>query len=308
MTPPAYVMTVTGPVPATDLGVTLPHEHLLIDLTRQIIIGGRLNDLKLLKQELNAFTEIGGRTLVDCTTDPIGRDPLGLRELSEATGVNIIMGSGLYREPYISREWIDAHDADELAEQLVGEIDHGVGSTGIRPGVIGEIGSERTITALEERVLRAVARAQRQTGLTITTHTARWPNGLKQLAIMQAEGVDPHRVIIGHCDTVPSMDYHAAIAKQGAYVQFDTIRGDNAYDTERRVEYVLSLVRQGHLQQILLSHDVCIRSHLRASGGTGYTYVPTGFADELRKRGLTDDDIHQLLVENPRRALTGQAN
>ena len=298
-------MTVTGAVPAANLGVTLPHEHLLIDLTRQIIIGGRLNDLELLKRELTAFAEIGGRTIVDCTTDPIGRDPLSLRELAEATGVNIVMGSGLYREPYISREWIDAHDVDELAEQLVHEIENGVGSTGVRPGVIGEIGSEKMITALEERVLRAAARAQRHTGLTITTHTARWPNGLKQLAIMKAEGVDPHRVIIGHCDTVPSMDYHLALAKQGAYVQFDTIRGDNAYDTERRVEYVLSLIRQGHLKQILLSHDVCIRSHLRVSGGPGYTYVPTGFVDELRNRGLTSDDIHELLVENPRRALTG---
>ena len=105
---------------------------------------------------------------------------------------------------------------------------------------------------------------------------------------------------------MPSTDYHTAIAKHGAYVQFDTIRGDNTYDTQRRAEFVLSLVQQGHLEQILLSHDVCIRSHLRASGGTGYTYVPTGFADELRSRGLSDDDIQQLLVENPRRALTGQ--
>src|SRR5207248_566366 len=132
------VMTVTGPIPATELGITLPHEHLLIDLTRQIIIGGRINDLELLTQELNAFTAVGGRTLVDCTTDTIGRDR------------------------------------------------------------------------------RTAARAQERTELSITTHTARWPNVLKQLAILPAEGLDPRRVIIGHCDTVPSMDYHTAIAKQGA--------------------------------------------------------------------------------------------
>jgi len=299
------VMTVTGPVPASELGITLPHEHLLIDLTRQIIIGGRINDLELLKQELDAFTAIGGRTLVDCTTDPIGRDPVSLKQLSEETSVNIVMGSGLYREPYISREWIDEHDADALALQLIDEIENGVNGTGIKPGVIGEIGSEKTITALEERVLRAAARAQKKTGLSITTHTARWPNGIKQLAILEAEGVDPCRVIIGHCDTVPSPEYHTAIARRGAYVQFDTIRGDNEYDTHRRIEFVLALARQGHLEQILLSHDVCLRSHLRASGGPGYTYVPTGFADELRARGVSEDDIQQLLVENPRNALTG---
>src|SRR5207237_9034086 len=116
---------------------------------------------------------------------------------------------------------------------------------------------------------------------------------------------EPRRLIIRHCHSAQLSHYHSAIAEQSAYVQFDTIRGDNAYDTEKRVEYVLSLIRQGHLEQILLSHDVCIRSHLRTFGGPGYTYVPTGFADELRSRGLTADDIQQLLVENPRRALTG---
>jgi phosphotriesterase-related protein len=305
MTAEPTVMTVTGPVPASALGLTLPHEHLLIDLTRQVIIGGRINDLELLTSELQAFTAIGGKTLVDCTTDPIGRDPISLRKLAEATGVNIVMGCGLYREPYISREWIDSHDADELADELIHEIEHGVGQTGIRPGVIGEIGSEKTITALEERVLRAVARAQIQTGLAVTTHTARWPNGTKQLAILEKEGVDPARVVIGHCDTVPSTDYHLGLARAGAYVQFDTIRGDNAYDIQKRADFVLALVEAGHLGQILLSHDVCIRGHLRAMGGTGYTYVPTGFADELRDRGLTDQDIDTLLVENPRRALAG---
>jgi phosphotriesterase-related protein len=299
------VMTVTGPIPADDLGLTLPHEHLLIDLTRQVIQGGRINDLELLTAELAAFAAVGGKTLVDCTTDPIGRDPVSLRKLSEASGINVVMGSGLYREPYISREWIDAHDADELADELVREIRDGVGETGIRPGIIGEIGSEKTITALEERVLRAAARAHLQTGLAITTHTARWPNGLKQLRILEQEGVEPQRVVIGHCDTVPSPDYHLALARAGAFVEFDTIRGDNGYDIGKRADYVLALVDAGHLERILLSHDVCIRSHLRALGGTGYTYVPTGFADVLRGRGLTDDDIHTLLVDNPRRALAG---
>jgi predicted metal-dependent phosphotriesterase family hydrolase len=299
------VMTVTGPLPSLELGMTLPHEHLVIDLTRQVIQGGRINDLALLQGELLEFAAVGGKTIVDCTTQEIGRDPVALHTLATATGVNIVMGCGLYREPYINREWVDAHDADELAAQLVDEIEHGVEDTGIKPGVIGEIGSEKTITALEERVLRAVATAHRLTGLTITTHTARWPNGIKQLAILKSEGVDPRRVIIGHCDTVPVAEYHAAIAAQGAFVGFDTIRGDNAYDIELRLGFVTSLIRQGHIERILLSHDVCLRQHLRAIGGPGYTFVPTTFAERLRDRGLSQDDINLLLIENPRRALTG---
>ena len=298
-------MTVMGPVPSRELGVTLPHEHLLIDLTRQVIQGGCINDLDLLQDELTAFAKIGGKTLVDCTTREIGRDPTALQTLSSATGINIVMGCGLYREPFISREWIDAHGVDEIAQQLVDEIEHGVDGTGIRPGVIGEIGSEKSITALEERVLRATARAHVRTGLTITTHTARWPNGLKQIAILKAEGVDPRRVIIGHCDTVPSLEYHSAIAEEGAFVEFDTIRGDSSYDIELRLTFITSLIRQGHINQILLSHDVCLRSHLRALGGPGYTYVPTTLVDHLRQRGLSDDDVRILLVENPRRALSG---
>ena len=299
------VMTVKGPVPSRELGLTLPHEHLLIDLTRQVIQGGRINDLSLLQGELNAFAAIGGKTLVDCTTREIGRDPIALQTLSSSTGVNIVMGCGLYREPYISREWIDAHGADELAQQLIDEIELGVDGTGIKPGVIGEIGSEKSITALEERVLRAAGRAHKRTGLTITTHTARWPNGLKQLAILKAEGVDPRRVIIGHCDTIPSPEYHFAIAAEGAYVEFDTIRGDNTYDTELRLGFITSLIHQGHIDRILLSHDVCLRSHLRALGGPGYTYVPTTLAEHLSQRGVSEDELHILLVENPRRALSG---
>ena len=305
MSTDSRVMTVLGPVASGELGVTLPHEHLVIDLTRQVIQGGRINDLGLLENELSAFAAIGGKTLVDCTTREIGRDPLALQALSRATGVNIVMGCGFYREPYISREWIDARDAQELAQELVDEIEHGVDGTDIRPGVIGEIGSEKSITALEERVLRAVARAHRQTGLTITTHTARWPNGLKQIEILKAEGADPRRVIIGHCDTVPSPDYHAAIAAEGAYVQFDTIRGDNTYDTELRLDFISSMIRRGHIDKVLLSHDICLRTHLRALGGPGYTYVPTTLTDHLRQRGLGADELHLLLVENPRRALTG---
>jgi len=301
------VMTVTGPVPSRELGLTLPHEHLLIDLTRQVIQGGRINDLALLERELNAFADAGGKTLVDCTTDEIGRDPEALKTLSTSTGINIVMGCGFYREPYINKDWIDEHGTDRLAQHLIDEIEYGVGDTGIRPGVIGEIGSERSITALEERILRAAAKAHLETGLTITTHTARWPNGLKQLAILRQEGVDATHVVIGHCDTIPSVEYHAAIAAEGAYVEFDTIRGDNDYDTEQRIGFILSLIQAGHMDRILLSHDVCVRSHLRALGGPGYTFVPAVLAERLVQRGLSESDLHTLLVENPRRALTGSS-
>ena len=176
----------------------------------------------------------------------------------------------------------------------------------MRAGIIGEIGSDRVITALEERSFRAAARAHRRTGLTITTHAARWPVGTAQLDLLVEEGVDPGRVVIGHCDMVPDHDYHLALARRGAWVQFDTVQGGSEYDTRQRLDWIRSLADAGHLDQVLLSQDVCLRTDYAAFGGPGYAYVVTTFADLLRAEGFDDADLHRLLVDNPRRMLTGE--
>ncbi len=300
------VMTVTGPIEGGSLGRTLPHEHLVVDLTLQVPFGGLLIEPELAITELQAFIDQGGATVVDCGSAPIGRDPSMLKEISLRTGLNVVMGSGWYREPFLDRASVDRRSVDELAAQLIAEIEHGVGDTGIRPGVIGEIGSEHFITSAEERVMRAAGAAARETGLTVTTHAARWPNGLRQIALLTGEGVDPRRVIIGHCDTIPDSEYHQAIAATGAYVQFDTVRGDSAFETRRRVSFVLAMHEAGMLEHVLLSHDVCMRDHLSARGGCGYGFVQGGFVDHLRDAGLDADSLELLFVENPRRALTGE--
>jgi predicted metal-dependent phosphotriesterase family hydrolase len=302
----ADLMTVTGSVDGASLGPTLPHEHLIVDLTLQVPFGGLLNETALAIEELKVFAAQGGRTIVDCGSAPIGRDPAALRDVSVGAGVNVVMGSGWYREPFLDRQFVDQHSVEELAEQLIAEIEHGVGDTGIAPGVIGEIGSERFVTSAEERTLRAAGIAARTTGLTVTTHAARWPNGLKQVALLAAEGVDPRRVIVGHCDTIVDPHYHQALAATGAFVQFDTIRGDSVFETQRRVGFVLAMRDAGFLDQVLLSHDVCMRDHLVARGGSGYGFVHGPFAEQLSDAGLGADDLQLLLIENPRRALTGE--
>jgi phosphotriesterase-related protein len=298
-------MTVTGEIDGSDLGLTLPHEHLIVDLTVQVPFGGLLNEADLAVQELERFAALGGRTVVELSTPAIGRDPVALQWISQNSEVQIVMGCGWYREPYMDRAEVDRSSVQELADALTSEIEHGVGNTGIRPGVIGEIGSERYITAAEERTLRAAAVAADRTGLTVSTHAARWPNGLRQLDLLADHGLDPRRVVIGHCDTVVDVDYHRAIARRGAFVQFDTVRGTDTFETERRVQFVLAMRRAGLLAQVLLSHDVCLADHLAVRGGTGYGFVPGGFLSHLRDAGLGDEEIQQLLVVNPRRALTG---
>lgn len=295
-----------GPVTADRLGVTLPHEHVFIDLMREYRGDGLLHDEALAALELGAFKDAGGSTIVEVTSAGLGRHPLALLRAAQATGLNIVMGSGHYREPYLDRDRLDAMSVDDLAWEIVSDLENGVGDSGVRAGIIGEIGCDRYISALEERSFRAAARAHLRTGATITTHAARWPVGLAQLDLLAHEGVDPRRVIIGHCDMVPEPAYHLAIAKRGAFVQFDTIQGDHEYDTQLRIEYVKALVAAGFEDRVLLSQDVCLRSNLAAMGGSGYSYVITGFRGRLLEAGVSRELTTRFFVENPRHALTGE--
>jgi predicted metal-dependent phosphotriesterase family hydrolase len=301
------IMTVTGPVSQDDLGVVLPHEHVFIDLVREYRGNGLLNDEHLARAELTALRQAGGGTLVDLTLDEIGRDPAALRRVSEATGVQIVMGSGHYRDPYLDRDWFDRMSADAIAEEISRDITEGVRDTGVRAGIIGEIGADRRyISAAEERSFRAAARAHQRTGLTISTHAARWPVGLDQLALLAEEGVDPRRVIVGHADSVPIPEYHLALAGQGCYISFDGIGTGSRYDLDQAVRYLRNLVHSGFGDQILLSHDVCLRDHLRAHGGCGYGFLITGFLPMLAVAGLDEEQVRRFVTENPRAALTGE--
>jgi predicted metal-dependent phosphotriesterase family hydrolase len=296
-------MTVLGPIDASELGVTLPHEHIFLDLTREYRGDGLLNDPVLAAHELTLYAEAGGRTVVDVTSVGLQRDPVALRSMATRTGLNIVMGCGFYRRSYFPPE-LDELSTDAVADGIVHDIEAGV--AGIRAGIIGEIGCDKTMTALEERSFRAAARAHLRTGLTITTHAARWPVGLPQLDLLGEEGVDPRRVVVGHCDMVPDHDYHLELARRGAFVQFDTVQGGSEYDTRCRLDWIKSLAEEGFLDRLLLSQDVCLRSNYATFGGPGYSYVLTTFADRLRAEGFEDSDLETLLVDNPRRMLTGE--
>lgn len=299
------VMTVTGPVAGDRLGVVLPHEHVFFNHMLEYRGDGLMQDERLAAIELQRLADAGGRTLVDVTSGGIGRQPEMLRRVSEATGLQIVMGSGWYRHPFLDRAYFDNHSTDEIADEIVHDIEVGVGETGVRAGIIGEIACDRVITAAEERSFRAAARAHLRTGVTISTHAARWPVGMAQMDILRQEGVDPRRVIVGHSDTVHDPEYHVALAERGAWVEFDNVDGDSAYDNALEIEFILNLVRAGQLGRILLSQDICLRSQFATYGGIGYTFLLTTFVPMLREAGLSDEQLTIILEENPRRALTG---
>lgn len=299
------VVTVRGEVEADRLGRVLPHEHVFCNTVREYRGDGLLADERLAEEELAVLAD-APTTVVDLTLDEIGRDPEALRRVSVATGVHIVMGCGHYRDPYLDHRDLDRTSVPELTERLAHEIEHGVGESGVRPGIIGEIGADqRYVSAAEERVLRAAARAHHRTGLTISTHSARWPVALAQLEILAEEGVDHRRVVVGHSDSVARPGFQLELAKLGCYVEFDAVGTGTPHEQRRIVEYVRTLIDEGHLEQILLSHDVFLASHLRANGGPGYAYLFEEFLPRLREAGVGPDELDQITTHNPARALTG---
>lgn len=302
------VMTVRGPIRPEELGFTLAHEHVFIalwDLAARFDYPVLLDDEDVLARELGRARDAGVRSLVELTVPDMGRAPARLRAMSERTGLNIVMGCGWYRAPYYRTEdLIDRRSVGELAEQLLREIADGADGTGVRPGVIGEIGVHRSwVTSIEERVHRAAGRAQVASGLPLITHSPLSPVGLDQLTILEAEGVDPARVAIGHSDSYPHLRYHLDILARGAWVLFDNIGTAYPNLEERRLGLVRELVDRGYAHRLLLSQDVCTDSQLEFGGGPGYAGVPTRFVPALRAAGVPQEAISAMTVENPRRFL-----
>ncbi|MGH7266923.1 MAG: phosphotriesterase-related protein, partial [Candidatus Rokuibacteriota bacterium] len=163
------------------------------------------------------------------------------------------------------------------------------------------------ISPVEERVFRAVARAHRRTGVSIATHALNSPVGLDQLDVLQEERVDPRRVIIGHAQSYPVHEYHVALVRRGAFVSFDRLGYLQPYEHDRMLQGIKELVAAGYVAHVVLSQDVCWRTDYVAYGGRGYAFVPTGLREELRGLGIGDEPFHRMTVDNPRRALSGEA-
>ena len=306
------VMTVSGPIPPERVGFTLPHEHTGIYLWH---VPDRWDYWELTPDELTIADELrdyrrrGGSTLVDLTPPGTGRDPERLRRLATRTGVQIVMGTGWYRQSYYPAEaLVDRRSVDDLAAEMIAEFTDGVAGTGVHPGIIGEIGTDKPwMTAQEERVHRAAARASKATGMAITTHAVMSPVGLDQLRVFEEEGVDPARVVIGHADSYPVLDHYLAILDRGANLEFDFL--GHRFGTEeaaepRLVQLMVELLERGYGSQLLLSQDVCHNSQLKANEGFGYTYLQQHFLPTLRTAAVGEGEIRQMTVDNPRRLLT----
>jgi phosphotriesterase-related protein len=352
--PPAgAITTVLGPVAPAETGVALMHEHVLVDLKATFapvddpelaryrdapvseelldllrvwpfsltLDNVRLDDEALAVEELTAFAAAGGSLVVDCTPEGIGRDAAALQRVARATGLHIVQGTGFHVElahPPFVRELAD----DALAEHFVRELTEGIGETGVRAGVIGEIGTSGVdpgsrrkrgdMTPAEEKVLRAAGAASVQTGAAVTVHLdPRGTGAYRAIEVLAAEGVAPERMIMGHLDANFDLDYHLRVAATGVYVEYDHFGREyyaghmgRPYTRDaRRIEGLCALVARGFAGQLLLSQDVCAKIDLHRHGGNGYDHILRRIVPELRARGVDDAAIGAMLVDNPRRAL-----
>jgi phosphotriesterase-related protein len=339
------IETVLGPIPPDDLGLTLAHEHLLFDLRclweapppdREHLVDAEPTpdvraeierdlyhskatlhqpDPGLAAREAAAFREAGGRTIVDVTTIGLGPDPIALRQIATATGLNVVAGAGYYREKCLPPEVLDK-SIDELAHELEGWVVEGMYGTDVRAGILGELGTMSPIRPFEERQLRAAARVQRKTGVGINVHPAIWAHEhLRIIDILDDAGADLTRVAISHCDQLIEPDWHAQIAERGVLLDFDTFGAEFEYDSDgsreptdaERIDCLVRLLDAGRADQLLLSHDICSRLQLHEYGGPGYDHVPTTIVPRLRAVGVTQDDLDRMLVANPIRLLATSA-
>jgi phosphotriesterase-related protein len=332
------VQSVSGPVGPDELGVTLPHEHVFINMTPTEARGGYMTVWEERKADLERFRAVGGQTVWDVTNGELSnyaapvyfdRDPahqlqnaitgsrsvanvLATRAMALETGLTVILGTGHYFEKYFDAHWFDRNSTDMIAEFLVADLEQEIPGTGVRAGFIGEVASDLPyVTAREERSFRASGRAAARTGVMVTTHAPTFPTAETQIDILTQEGVDPSRIVIGHTDTVKNLDYSIDLLNRGVYIEYDCMMavkmGGAIVENElqRRIEYIRALVERGYAERILLSQDVSERPHQHAQGGPGLTFLFEEFTDAAVSAGIDPEVLKLMFTENPRRVLFG---
>ena len=345
--PAGRVQTVLGPVDPGSLGVTHTHEHLLCDQACYFAMppeagerswvgapftmdrrGAALSkfpyfpdNYELLDEaaaisEALRFRNAGGGTLVDVTNRGIARDPLALTRISRATGLNVVMGAGYYI-PLSHPPGFEQVSEDEVFEEIVGDITEGANGTGIRSGVIGELGNLWPPSAGEEKVLRAAARAQAETGAPILIHPGFHADSpARILGTLLDAGADPSGVIMGHLDFISSIETIEWLVGAGCFMEWDIFGFEDSNlaagspppilvpTDAQRIERIERVFELGGGDRVLIGHDVCMKFHYGAYGGKSYDHILSSVVPRMRGRGFSEEDIRAILVDNPARALT----
>lgn len=338
-------MTALGPVDVEELGIVTMHEHLLHDdvdcpcwfrplagdegrrladapvtiellgLLRRSPFGNRENTRLTCRDpiapELERYRAAGGGTLVELTSRGLAPDPAGIAEISRTTGVHVVAGCGWYVEHVLGPE-VDEFSTEEMAETIVRDLREGMNGTGVRAGIIGEIGTSIETTPRERKSLRAAGMAAAETGAAVMVHLGMTgEQAFPAFEVLTAEGVLPERIVMNHIDEASDVDYARRVADLGCVIEFDTFGSEWYYDTwgtweprdTDRVTAVAKLCLEGYSDRITLAQDVFYKQNLRAYGGWGYDHLLVTIVPMLRDAGVGEEDLKRMLIETPKRLL-----
>jgi phosphotriesterase-related protein len=274
-------------------------------------------DVETAVEEVSQFRELGGNTIVEVSSEGLGRDPRGLEYVARRSGLNIVMGSGFFTDETLPARF-QKMTAKNVADEITRDILEGVPGTNIHAGVIGEIGMNWDFSPEEQKSLHGAAKASAYTGVPIIIHLEGWHRwGHQSLDILEEEGAKISHTVLSHMNaSINDWEYQASIADRGAYLGYDMIGQDFDFGaglhhgecpSDREVAEALKhLIDAGYLHKIVLSQDVCLKVMLTKYGGRGYAYILRYFVDRLKKIGVTDEQIKTLLVSNPRAFFSGQ--
>ncbi len=296
------IQTVKGPIPASDLGVTMAHEHLSVDLagvrsdsdsvfTHSPLVLGEMNDLR------NA----GVDSVIEVSCLGMGRNVFALRHIADETGLNVVCSTGFYLESY-HPAWIADASIKKIEDTFEREFADGIDGSDVKPGVIGEIAGEKNeITLGEQKVMIAAAHVASRVGCAVTTHCQLGQMALEQAALLTGEGLAPEKVVLGHMDLANDLEYYKRVLDLGVNIGFDTCGKDCYLSDDVRADNLARLVELGYERQIVLSADVSRQSYMAAKGGNGYVAVMKRVVPMLRERGVTESSIQTMLIANPAR-------
>jgi len=301
------VMTVRGSIPAFDMGLTLTHEHVLVDFVGANKITSERYDrgqaLQRILPHLERVKKLGCKTFVECTPAYLGRDPVLLKQLSEETGLHILTNTGYYGasdDKYLPKHAFE-ESADRLVDRWVEEWEVGLDGTDVRPGFIKVGVDAASLSEIDRKLVVAAARTHKKTGLLILSHTGPATPALEQLSILQEEGVHPSAWVWTHAQNESDHDCHERVAREGAWIAFD---GLNENSLDRDLKRLLQMKRRGLLERVLLSHDA---GWYRPGEPGGGEYRPhealfTAVIPRMKEVGFTKQELHLLTVVNPRTA------
>jgi phosphotriesterase-related protein len=319
MTGQSEVETIRGAIPTSDLGVTLMHEHVFV-LSPEIMAnhpegwGDEKDREDAAVEKLNALKAIGVDTIVDPTVIGIGRYIPRIQRVAARTDLQIVVATGLYTYNdvpmyfHFTGPGTALGGAETMTELFVRDITEGIADTGVKAAILKCATDAHGLTPGVERVLRAVAAAHRATGVPITTHThAHSRRGLDQQRIFAEEGVDLSRVIIGHSGDTKDIAYLEELIAAGSYLGMDRFGVDNILSFDDRVDIVAQMCERGHADKMVLAHDAsCYIDWLPEAAlplvlpNWHYLHIHNDVLPALRARGVSEDQITTMLVDNPR--------